>query len=162
MEERMKKKLGGRSMKYMQMALEEAKKAARIGEIPVGAVIVKGDEVIASGYNLRETKQNALYHAEVLAIEEACEKLGSWRLTDCDLYVTLEPCLMCTGAILNARLRRVYFGAYNDKMGSLAGGNTLFQDYCFQTPVEVYGGMMEQECLALLKAFFAHARGELL
>ena len=78
-------------MKYMQMALEEAKKAARIGEIPVGAVIVKGDEVIASGYNLRETKQNALYHAEVLAIEEACEKLGSWRLTDCDLYVTLEP-----------------------------------------------------------------------
>lgn len=145
-------------MQYMRMALEEAKKAAQMGEIPVGAVIVQGDAVIASGHNLRETKQNALFHAEVLAIQEACEKLGSWRLSDCDIYVTLEPCLMCTGAILNARMRRVYFGAYDDKMGSLAGGNTLFRDYCFQTPVEVYGGIMEQECLALLQAFFGDNR----
>ena len=145
-------------MEYMRLALEEAKKAALLGEIPVGAVIVKEGRVIASGYNLRETKQNALCHAEVLAIEEACGALGSWRLTDCDLYVTLEPCLMCTGAILNARLRRVYFGAYDDKMGSLAGGNTLFRDYCFQTPVEVYGGILEEECLALLRDFFSHTR----
>lgn len=145
-------------MEYMRLALEEAKKAAQLGEIPVGAVIVKGGRVIASGYNLRETKQNALCHAEVLAIEEACGTLGSWRLTDCDLYVTLEPCLMCTGAILNARLRRVYFGAYDDKMGSLAGGNNLFRDYCFQTPVEVYGGILEKECIALLQDFFSRTR----
>ncbi len=145
-------------MEYMKLALEEANKAGALGEIPVGAVVVRSGEVIARGHNLRETRQNALLHAEVVAIAQACEALGSWRLSDCDLYVTLEPCVMCTGAILNARLRRVYFGAYDDKMGSLKGGNTLFRDYCFQTPTEVYGGIMEQECLQLLQDFFQKQR----
>ncbi len=145
-------------MKYMELALQEAKKAKALGEIPVGAVIVQNQQVIAAGHNLRETQQNALCHAEIIAIEQACKALGSWRLSDCDIYVTLEPCVMCTGAILNARLKRVYFGAYDDKMGSLAGGNTLFREYCFQTPPEIYGGIMEQECLALLKQFFQNQR----
>ncbi len=145
-------------MEYMELALKEAKKAKALGEIPVGAVVVCKNQVIGAGYNLRETRQNALCHAEIIAIEQACKALGSWRLSDCDIYVTLEPCVMCTGAIINSRLRRVYFGAYDDKMGSLAGGNTLFRDYCFQTPPEVYGGIMEQECLTLLQDFFEERR----
>ena len=131
-----------------------------MGEIPVGAVIVRGMEVIATGHNLRETKRNALCHAEISAIHEACGKVGDWRLSGCDIYVTLEPCLMCTGAIINARLRRVYFGAYDPQLGCLVKGRDLFQEYGLQSPIEVYGGIREEDCKNLLQEFFQQTRKE--
>lgn len=147
-------------MDYMELAIQEAKRAAVLGEIPVGAVIVRGMEVIATGHNLRETKRNALCHAEISAIHEACRKVGDWRLSGCDIYVTLEPCLMCTGAIINARLRRVYFGAYDPQLGCLAKGRDLFQEYGLQSPIEVYGGIREEDCKNLLQEFFQQTRKE--
>ena len=150
---------GGAQMheKYMQMALKEARLAALEGEIPVGAVIVKNNEVIAVGHNLREKKQNALSHAEIEVINSACQKLGSWRLDDCELYVTLEPCPMCTGAIINARIKTVIFGAYDSKMGCMDSVINLC-DYPFNHKVEVYGGIMEDECLEILQNFFKKLR----
>ncbi len=143
--------------KFMKLALDEAKIAFSKGEVPVGAVIVKNGEVIASCHNLREQKQNALSHAEMEVINLACEKLGSWRLDDCELYVTLEPCPMCTGAIINARIKTVIFGAYDSKMGCMDSVINLC-DYPFNHKVEVYGGIMEEECLALLQEFFKNLR----
>ena len=105
--------------KFMQNALSLAKKAAAEGEVPVGAVIVKNGEIIAEGRNMREQKQNALSHAEIEAINNACKSLGSWRLDDCELYVTLEPCPMCAGAIINSRIKTLVFGAYDSKAGSI-------------------------------------------
>ena len=106
--------------KYMRRAMNYARKAAQKGEVPVGAVIVKDGMIIASGYNKREEKKNALMHAEMIAIDRACRKLGAWRLEDCELYVTLEPCPMCAGAVANARIKKVYFGAYDTKMGAVS------------------------------------------
>jgi len=103
--------------KFMKEALKQAKKAASIGETPIGAVIVRDGEIIARGYNKRETKKNALLHAEIIAINKACKKLGGWRLPRCEMYVTLEPCPMCAGAIINSRIEKVYFGAYDKKFG---------------------------------------------
>lgn len=143
--------------KYMDMALDLARQAGERGEIPVGAVIVKNGEVIATGKNVREEKQNALSHAEIEAINKACEKLGSWRLEDCDLYVTLEPCPMCTGAIINARIRRVIFGAYDLKAGSMDSVINLC-DYPYNHKPEIYGGICEDECSELLKEFFERLR----
>lgn len=142
---------------FMKLALLEAKKAAEKGEIPVGAVIVKNNEVIALAHNLREEKQNALSHAEIEAINIACQKLGSWRLEDCELYVTLEPCPMCTGAIINARIKTVIFGAYDSKMGCMDSVINLC-DYPFNHKVEIYGGIMEDECLNILQNFFKKMR----
>src|SRR5690625_3019637 len=102
---------------YMQLVIEEAKKAQAIGEVPIGAIIVYENEVIASGYNIRETSQKTLSHAELIAIQQANERIGSWRLEDCTLYVTLEPCPMCAGAILQSRMKRVVFGAFDPKAG---------------------------------------------
>ena len=143
--------------KFMKLALDEAKIAFSKGEVPVGAVIVKNGEVIASCHNLREQKQNALSHAEMEVINLACEKLGSWRLDDCELYVTLEPCPMCTGAIINARIKTVIFGAYDSKMGCMDSVINLC-DYPFNHKVEVYGGIMEEECLLVLQDFFKNLR----
>lgn len=143
--------------KFMKLALDEAKIAFSKGEVPVGAVIVKNGEVVAACHNLREQKQNALSHAEMEAINLACEKLGSWRLDDCELYVTLEPCPMCTGAIINARIKTVVFGAYDSKMGCMDSVINLC-DYPFNHKVEVYGGIMEEECLAVLQDFFKNLR----
>ena len=142
---------------FMKLAITEAQKAAEKGEVPVGAVIVKNGEVIATGYNLREEKQNALSHAEIEAINLACQKLGSWRLDDCELYVTLEPCPMCTGAIINARIKTVIFGAYDSKMGCMDSVINLC-DYPFNHRPEIYGGIMEDECLAVLQNFFKKLR----
>ncbi len=144
--------------KFMKEAVKQAKKAASIGEAPIGAVIVRGGEVIARGYNRRETKKNALLHAEITAIDRACKKLGGWRLPGCDMYVTLEPCPMCAGAIINSRIENVYFGAYDPKAGCAGSKTDLFEPGLFNHDVNVTGGVMEAECAALLTDFFRELR----
>ncbi len=141
----------------MTAAVENAKKAAQLGEVPVGAVIVKGDKIIAHGYNKREMKQNALSHAETEAINAACESLGSWRLDGCTMYVTLEPCPMCAGAIMASRIERVVFGAYDEKGGAMGGVCNLCE-MDFQSRPQVVGGFMEKECAAVLTEFFVTLR----
>lgn len=141
----------------MQRAIALAKKTAAEGEIPVGAVIVKEGKIIAEGRNMREQKQNALSHAEIEAINNACKELKSWRLDDCELYVTLEPCPMCTGAIINSRIKTLIFGAYDSKAGSVDSVVNLC-DYPYNHKVEVYGGICEDECLSILKEFFENLR----
>ncbi|MCP8617175.1 tRNA adenosine(34) deaminase TadA [Salirhabdus salicampi] len=146
---------------YMSLAIEEAKKAATIEEVPIGAVIV--DEkgvVIAKAHNLRETTQLAKSHAEFLAIEKANEQLGSWRLENCTLYVTLEPCPMCAGAIMQARIPRVVFGAYDPKAGSCGSLLNLLQDPRFNHRAEVTPNILGQECGKLLTQFFQALRNK--
>lgn len=140
--------------KFMRMAINEAYKAKENGDVPVGAVVVSSGEVISSGYNTREADQNLLGHAEVSAIEAACKKRGNWRLDDCDLYVTLEPCLMCTSVIMQSRIRRVYFGAYDKERGFVASNEALKPQINF----EYYCGIMEDECTRLLDSFFKEIR----
>lgn len=142
----------------MQLALDQARLASRAGEVPVGAVIVHNHKIIASAYNLTETRNDPTAHAELLAIRSACETIGNARLTDCDMYVTLEPCAMCAAAISFARIRRLYFGAYDPKGGAVENGGRFFsQATCHHTP-EVYGGINETECGELLKEFFKERR----
>ena len=141
----------------MMEAISLAEEAGEMGEVPVGAVIVKNGEIIARGKNEREAKQNALSHAEIEAINNACKVLGSWRLEDCEMYVTLEPCPMCAGAIINSRIKTLIFGAYDSKMGSIDSVINLC-DLPYNHKVEVYGGIMEDECLDLLKNFFKTLR----
>lgn len=143
---------------FMRAAVENAQKAAQLGEVPVGAVIVKGDKIIAHGYNRRETKKNALSHAETEAINAACESLGSWRLDGCTMYVTLEPCPMCTGAIMTARIDRVVFGAYDEKGGAMGGVCNLCE-MPFMNKPQIIGGFMEKECAKVLSGFFEALRG---
>ncbi|MDG0062268.1 tRNA adenosine(34) deaminase TadA [Priestia sp. P5] len=144
--------------KYMRLAIDEALKAKDKLEVPIGAVIVQNDEVVASAYNLRETEQRSVAHAELLAIDEACKKLGTWRLEDATLYVTLEPCPMCAGAIVLSRVKRVVFGAYDPKGG--CGGTllNLLEFEKFNHQAEVVGGMLEEECGSLLTTFFRELR----
>ena len=142
---------------FMSRALLLAKKAYEAGEVPVGAVIVKDGEIIAEGYNMREQKQNALSHAEIECIDKACEVLKSWRLETCELYVTLEPCPMCTGAIINSRIKTVVFGAYDLKAGSMDSVINLC-DYPYNHKPEIYGGIMEDECKEILENFFQNLR----
>lgn len=144
-------------MKFMEDALNLAKKAAKKDEVPVGAVIVKNGKVIASGYNKKEGKQNATLHAEIIAINKACKKLKSFRLTGCDIYVTLEPCPMCAGAIIGARINKVYFGAYDKKAGCF-GSVYDFADGRFNHSPKVLGGIMEGESVKLLQQFFKSKR----
>lgn len=141
----------------MQEAISLAKEAADEGEVPVGCVIVRNGEIIATGRNRREKGRNALYHAEIEAIDNACKKLGGWRLPGCDMYVTLEPCPMCAGAIINARIENVYFGAYDKKAGSVRSLIRLF-DIPYNHHPEVVGGIMEEECASLLSDFFKFLR----
>ena len=143
--------------KYMYRAIELAKEAETRGEIPVGAVIVKNGEIIAEGKNTRETARSALGHAEINAIDAACKELGDWRLDGCTLYVTLEPCPMCAGAIINARIKEVVFGAYDLRAGSFDSVINL-ATLPFGFSPEIYGGICENECAALLKDFFAKLR----
>lgn len=143
----------------MDRALTLAFEAAEKGEVPVGAVIVKNGEIIAEGRNRREEKQNALSHAEIEAINAACKKLKSWRLDGCELYVTLEPCPMCTGAIINARIKTVIFGAYDSKAGSMDSVINLC-DYPYNHKPEIYGGICEDECIAVIQRFFKGLRKE--
>ncbi|WP_416143806.1 tRNA adenosine(34) deaminase TadA [Planococcus koreensis] len=143
---------------YMQMAIEEAEKAAAKGEVPIGAVIVHKGEVIARAHNLRETSQNAVTHAELLAIQEACQKLGNWRLEDTNLYVTLEPCPMCAGAILQSRIPRVIYGARDSKAGCVDSLYRLLNDERFNHQCEVTENVLADECGGLLTQFFRAIR----
>lgn len=143
---------------YMQQALEEAKKAASLGEVPIGAVIVYNDEIIARAHNLRETTQNALTHAESMAIQEACKKIGSWRLEDTTLYVTLEPCPMCAGAILQSRVPRVVYGARDIKAGCVDSLYRLLNDPRFNHECDVTEGVLADECGRILTDFFRALR----
>lgn len=142
---------------FMRSALKEAEKAGALGEVPVGAVIVKDGEIIASAHNMRENGGGATAHAELLAIEKACRVLGGWRLSDCQLYVTLEPCPMCAGAIINARVGRVIFGAKDPRMGAL-GSVMNMNAYPLGYKTIVEAGVCEAECLALIKEFFKSLR----
>jgi len=143
---------------FMLKALEQAKIAYKKNEVPIGAVIVKDGKVIAEGYNKREKKQNALFHAEIVAINKACKKLKSWRLDDCDIYITLEPCLMCFGAILNARLKNCYFGAYDKSGGSISANNELLNKSILNHKLNVEGGILKEECADILSTFFEEKR----
>lgn len=145
--------------KYMKEALLLANEAAKSGEVPVGAVIVRNGEIIAAARNMREEKQNSLSHAEIEAINKACRALNTWRLDDCELYVTLEPCPMCAGAIINARIKTLIFGAYDLRAGSIDSVVRLC-DYPYNHKPEIYGGIMEDECLAVLQSFFKEVRNE--
>ena len=143
---------------YMRLALELAREAAAAGEVPVGCVIVQEGQVVGRGRNRREEKQSTLSHAELEAIRQANEALGSWRLEECTLYVTLEPCPMCAGAILNARIPRVYYGARDSAMGACGGVLNLFRADFPNRPALV-GGVLEEECRAVLTSFFQKMRG---
>lgn len=144
--------------KFMAEAIEEAKKALAEDEVPVGAVITHRGKIIAAAHNLRETLNRATAHAEILAIEKACSILNSWYLTDCDLYVTLEPCIMCAGAIVNARIRSLYFGAFDPKAGACGSVIDVFRLKELNHRVIVYAGIMEDECASLLTEFFRSKR----
>ena len=143
---------------YMREALLEAEQARAEGEIPVGAIVVQDGVIIARAHNTREQNHDPLGHAELSALSKAAEALGTWRLDGCDLYVTLEPCPMCAGAILNARLRRVYFGAYDDVMGAAGSKFNLFYDYRWPTTVHFAGGILEAPCRKILQLFFRGRR----
>lgn len=141
----------------MKLALELAEQSAREGEVPVGAVIVRDGEVIATGRNRREKGKNALYHAELEAIDNACKTLGGWRLPGCEMYVTLEPCPMCAGAIINSRIVTVYYGAKDYKAGSCGSVTNLF-DLPYNHKPELVAGVLEEECAGALTEFFRKLR----
>ena len=144
--------------KFMRRALELAAEAGAAAESPVGCVIVRDGEIVAEGSNRRERDKNALAHAELIAIDAACRALGSWRLSGCEMYVTLEPCPMCAGAIINARLDTLVFGARDEKGGAAGGVLDLFYERFNHRP-RVYSGLLETECAALLTEFFRGLRG---
>lgn len=143
----------------MGVALAEAEKAAALGEVPVGAVVARGGQVVAAAHNTRETQKNATHHAELLAIDAACRALGGWRLWQCELFVTLEPCPMCAGAIINSRLKRVVYGASDAKAGCCGSVTDLFS-LPFNHAPQVEGGLLEQESAALLAQFFERLRAQ--
>ncbi|MEG1869972.1 MAG: tRNA adenosine(34) deaminase TadA [Oscillospiraceae bacterium] len=142
---------------FMNLALQEAKKAFNLGEVPVGAVLVKDNHVLSVGYNLRETKKNALAHAEIVAISNACKALGSWRLDGCTIYVTLEPCPMCTGAIINSRITRIVFGTPDAKAGCCGSVANLLAMEFNHRPV-LTGGILKEDCANILQDFFRALR----
>ena len=143
---------------YMKLAIEEAKKAQKLGEVPIGAIIVKNNEVIASAHNLRETAQLPTAHAEHIAIERASKVVGSWRLEECKLYVTLEPCVMCAGAIVMSRIPKVVYGATDPKGGCSGSLMNLLEESQFNHRAEIVKGVLEQECGDLLRNFFRELR----
>lgn len=141
----------------MREAIKEANFAAELGEVPIGAVIAQNGVIIARGHNLRETDKHPLAHAEIAAIDNACRALGGWRLPDCTLYVTLEPCPMCAGAIINSRIERVVFGAFDPKAGSF-GSLIDLSKVAYNHSPQLCGGVLQEECAALLKNFFKSLR----
>ena len=143
---------------YMKLALKEAKKAYKKLEVPVGAVIVKDGKIISRAHNQKETKTDTTKHAEILAIQKASKKLKSWRLIDCEMYVTLEPCTMCAGAIINSRIKKIHIGAMDEKTGAVGSVLNLFEDYTFNHKVEYEIGILKEECENILKTFFKELR----
>ena len=144
--------------KFMKEALKEAKKAYDKLEIPVGAIIVRDGKIIARGYNIKEEKKDTTKHAEIIAIQKASKKLNNWRLNDCELYVTLEPCPMCAGAIIQSRIKRVYIGTMDEKTGACGSVLDLFKDYKFNHIVETETGILKDSCEKILKDFFKELR----
>ena len=142
----------------MKEALKEAQKAYKKLEVPVGAIIVKDGKIVARAHNLKETKNDTTKHAEILAIEKASKKLSNWRLIDCEMYVTLEPCPMCAGAIVNSRIKKVNIGAMDEKTGACGSKLNLLQDFNFDTKVDMESGILENECRELLQKFFVALR----
>lgn len=144
--------------KYMRQALKEAQKAYEKDEIPVGAIIVKDGKIIARGHNEKEGKQDTTHHAEIIAIQKASKKLGTWRLTGCIMYVTLEPCSMCAGALIQARIDKVVIGTMDEKTGACGSVLNLLQEYPFNHKVEMTTGILQEECESILKEFFRELR----
>ena len=144
--------------KFMKAALKEAKKAYNKLEVPVGAVIVKDGQIIARAHNLKETKYDTTKHAEILAIQKASKKLNSWRLIDCEMYVTLEPCSMCAGALINSRIKKIYIGTLDEKTGAAGSVFNLFEDYTFNHKVEIEKRILQKDCEQILKDFFKELR----
>jgi len=143
---------------FMQEAIKEAKKALKLGEVPVGAIIVKDGEIIARAHNQKELKKNATYHAEILAIEKASKILDSWRLTNCEMYVTLEPCPMCAGAIINSRIKKLYIGVMDDTMGACGTALNLLENYKFNHIVQTEKYILKDECEKIIEEFFINLR----
>ena len=143
---------------FMREALKEAKKAYNKLEIPVGAVIVKDGEIIARAHNIKEEKKDTTKHAEILAIQKASKKLETWRLNDCEMYVTLEPCPMCAGALIQSRIKKVYIGTMDEKTGACGSVLNLLEDFKFNHKVEVEKGILREECEKILKEFFIKLR----
>jgi tRNA(adenine34) deaminase len=144
---------------WMREAIVEALKAEQIGEVPIGAVIVRGGEIVGRGHNLRETSLDPTAHAEMIAIRDASNRLGAWRLTDCTLYVTLEPCPMCAGAIVQSRIQKVVYGTTDPKAGCAGTLMNLLQEPRFNHETELVSGLLQEECAALLTQFFRRLRG---
>ncbi len=143
----------------MLEAIREAEKAIELSECPIGCVIVKDGKILVRAHNLRLTRGNAIAHAEVIAIDKACRKIGDFRLNDCDMYVTLEPCTMCAGAIIQSRIRKVYFGAYEPKSGAVCSCNDIFNvEHGHNHKVEFEGGILEEQCSSMMKDFFRNIR----
>lgn len=145
-------------MIFMQQALVNAKKAFDIGEVPIGCVIVRNEKIIAQAFNMRNTQNNVLYHAEILAINQACKKLKSWRLEDCILYVTVEPCAMCAGAILQSRIPKIVFGCENKKAGCAGSVLNILNEKKFNHQTQIVSGIMKDECSKIMSEFFKSLR----
>ena len=143
---------------YMKKAIKQAYKAEELGEVPIGAVIVKDGKVLSSAFNKRNSSCDATAHAEIIAIKKACKKMSDWRLDGAEMYVTLEPCPMCAGAIVNARIKKVYFGAYEKKSGAVMSNYHILFSGCLNHKADAEGGILEEECSALLKKFFSEKR----
>ena len=144
---------------FMKEAIKEAKKSLLTNDVPVGCVIVHENKIISRGHNIREAKQQSLAHAEIVAINKACKKLNSWRLEDCTMYITLEPCIMCSGAIIQARIPKVIYGAYDLRFGAHKSLVNIF-DVKFNHNVDISGGLLEEECSTLIKDFFKELRNK--
>ena len=144
--------------RFMREALKEAQKAYDKLEVPVGCVIVKDGKIIARAHNLKETKKDTTKHAEIIAIQKASKKLDSWRLIDCEMYVTLEPCSMCAGAIINSRIAKVYIGTQDEKTGAAGSVYNLFEDYTFNHKVQYETNILKDECENIMKDFFKYLR----
>lgn len=157
-EELEKNKLKRKQEKYMKLALKEAKKAYDLNEVPIGCVIVKDDKVVGKGYNKRNTDKNVLSHAELIAMKQACKKTGDWRLEGCTMYITLEPCQMCAGAMVQARLENAVIGSMNPKAGCAGSILNILQMEQFNHQVNVTTGVLEEECSQILTDFFAELR----
>jgi len=144
--------------KFMKEALKEAQKAFDKEEVPVGAVIVKDGKIIARAHNLKETKKDTTNHAEILAIQKASKKLDAWRLEDCEMYITLEPCAMCAGALIQSRIKKIYIGTMDYKTGACGSVLNLLENYKFNHTVEIETGILQEECEKILKDFFKELR----
>ena len=145
---------------FMNQALKEALKAYKKEEVPVGVVIVKDDKIIARAYNQKEEKNSPIKHAEIIAIERACKKLNNWRLNDCQMYVTLEPCPMCAGAIINSRINKIYIGATQEKTGACGSKVNIIEEYKTEAKIDVEFGILKDKCLKLVQDFFKELRNK--